>query len=59
MVYHTKQNKKGDSYNNRAVLCSSIGLFCDENCAILIGYYICRYLYTFEKAYEMVLKAYR
>ena len=59
IVYHTKQNKKGDAYNNRAAICSSTGLFCDENCAVIIGYYIARYLYTFEKAYEIINKAYR
>jgi hypothetical protein len=37
---------------------SSGSPFSDENCAIVIGYLICRYLYSFEKAFNLLARLY-
>jgi hypothetical protein len=46
IIQRTGGNKKGDKLNNRVAIYSYNSPFSDENCALVIGYLICRYLYT-------------
>lgn len=59
IIHSTSSNKKGDALNNRVAIYSSSSPFSDENCAIAIGYFICRYLCTFDKAFEVLNRAFK
>jgi hypothetical protein len=54
IIVHTAGNKPGDPHRNRVALHSAGAPFSDENIAVVIGYLILRYLYSFEKAFERV-----
>jgi hypothetical protein len=58
IISHTLGNKPKDALNNYVLIHSSGSLFCDENSAVVIGYLITRYLYTFEKAFNLVSNCY-
>lgn len=55
----TINNKANNTLNNRVIIHSSGSLFSDENCAVVIGYLMSRYLYTYQKAFSVVNKHYK
>lgn len=54
IISYTASNKPKDGFNNRVAIHSGGALFSDENCALVIGYLIIRYLYTYEKAFKLL-----
>lgn len=58
IINHTLSNKPKDGFNNRVAIHSAGALFSDENCALVIGYLIVRYLYTYEKAFKLLSRLY-
>lgn len=58
VINTTNSNKKGYPNNERVLIHSANSLFSDENVAVSIGYLIVRYLYTFEKAFEVLSRNY-
>ena len=55
----TVNNKPNNSLNNRVIIHSLGSLFSDENCAVVIGYFMARYLYTYQKAFSVLNKHYK
>ena len=58
-MHLTSNNKANNSYNNRVVIHSIGSVFSDENCAVVIGYLMARYLYSYQKAFSVMNKHYK
>lgn len=58
-MHLTSNNKMNNANNNRAIMHSAGSIFSDENCAVIIGYLMARYLYTYQKAFSVMNKHYK